>query len=227
MEKENTKNMLRNKFKNIFKNLLKNKIKNNFKKLFLLVKENKIYTLCFLIIITSIISIIIQYFQKQYIIKVNNNELEKKDNMIAAYITGEIKSPGVYYLKENTRIENLIDLAGGLTENADVNNINPSKKIIDSDKIVIPSKRKEIIFDDEENSQESNNENIVEEKNCVDINRATKEELMTISGIGTSTADKIIKERENGLFEDIEDIQRVSGIGDKKYEDIKEKICVN
>ena len=133
-------------------------------------------------------------------------------------------------------------MAGGLTENADTSVLNLSKKIEDEMVIIVYSKQevidfkktKEIEKQVEEKCKNSNETLIngacieIEEKTStkVNINTASKEELMTLSGIGESKAEDIIKYREKEQFVSIEDIKKVSGIGDSLFAKIKENITV-
>ena len=173
-------------------------------------------------------------------------EQEKVDitNKIMVYITGEVKNPGIYELEENSRIKDVIEKSGGLKETADITDINLATILQDEDKITIPSK--------EENKQEKQNTEKIQsnkqsktteksqnttsistnvtEKNQntnVNINTATQTELETLPGIGPSIASKIVSYRkENGKFKSIEEIKKVSGIGESKYANIKELIKV-
>ncbi len=165
----------------------------------------------------------------------NKENVEKEqEEMIVVHIAGEVKKPGIVKTKEGARIADIIEEAGGLTENANITNINLAYIIEDGQKITIPSKDQKVEAKQEEYIQTENEQGIINEeqgifnKNQVlNINRATKEELQTLQGIGESTAEKIITYRkENGNFKQIEDIKNVPGIGDAKYENIKEKISV-
>ena len=154
---------------------------------------------------------------------------EEQENFIIIHITGEIKTPGIIKIKENSRLADAIEAAGGLTENADINKINLAYIISDGQKIYIPNindKTEDYVNSEAGNgviieNMESNN------KKLVNINTATQAELETLTGIGASTALKIINYRkENGKFNNIEEIKNVSGIGGAKYEVIKNNICV-
>lgn len=180
-----------------------------------IIKKNKTYILCITIIILSIISIIIQYIDKNNKLNLNSVTAKEKEDKIAVYINGEIKNPGVYYLEPNSRLYELLDVCGGITERADINNINLARKLNDSDMITITEKNNEIEFEEEESDGKIN------------INIASKEELMTLNGIGEQTAKSIIEYRENIKFNDIEELMNVSGIGTSKYEGIKNDVCVN
>ncbi len=186
----------------------------------------RIYLICIIIILLSIISISFQYINRKNTISINSKTFENKEDKIAIYITGEIKKPGVYYMDKNSRLENIIDLSGGTTEDADISKINLAQKLNDSDKIIIPKKEVKVVDEDNEDyiqDYDENNENIGQK---ININKAGLEELMNIPGIGEVTANKIIEYRKNHFFSKIEDIMEVPGIGTSKFNNLKDKICV-
>ena len=156
-------------------------------------------------------------------------EIEEK---IVIHITGCIKNQGIVILDQGDRIVDAIERAGGATDEADLNKINLAYELQDGEKLYIPSKN-----DSEETSYLSSGEShyvigststASEKENAiVNINKATKEQLQTLNGIGESMANKIIQYRkENGGFENIEDIKNVPGIGDAKFNGIKDNITV-
>ena len=155
------------------------------------------------------------------------NNLEEKEN-IKIHITGEVVNEGIVLLKEGDRIEDAINKAGGTTQNADLSKVNLAYVLEDAQKVYIPSLYEEI----EEYVDESAGESVVEKDvgskgGKINLNKASVEELQTISGVGESTANKIISYRNtNGKFNSIEELKNVSGIGDKKFEDIKEFVTV-
>lgn len=145
-----------------------------------------------------------------------NNEIKK----ITVYVNGEVKNPGVYILESSSRVEDAIKLAGGFTDLADKARLNLAKKLRDEDYIYIDAK-----VDKKSGSSTGTAGGIEEGK--VNINTATKEELMTVPGIGEVTAQNIIAYREkNGDFSTLEDLKKVGRIGDKTLEKFKEKIEV-
>lgn len=155
----------------------------------------------------------------------DDNSVEDK---IIIHITGEVEEEGVIELEKGARISDAIGEAGGTTEEADLSNVNLAYSLSDGQKVKIPNineKNKEVIIEEEAG------ENIIIEGNKskaekVNINKATQTEIETLPGIGPSTALKIINYRnEHGKFKNIEDIKNVSGIGDSKFENIKEYIC--
>ena len=182
----------------------------------------KTYIVIALILISSIIYIILQNIEDKSKITINDNEiqLQSREDKIAVYITGEVKNPGVYYIDVNWRLDDLIKECGGLTEDADLSEINLAEKLNDSDKIDIPK----IVL---EESIETDNETTSENEGLININKASKEELKTLNGIGDTLADNIIEYREKNKFDTIEDILNVNGIGESKFENIKEYICVD
>ncbi len=173
------------------------------------------YIICFVVIVISGISIIMQDIDRKNSLVINNEEVRNSNGKIVVYISGAVKNPGIYELDKEARIYNLLDICGGVLENADLDKINPAQKLVDSDKIVIPVKKEE---SEEEDYYE-------EDEGKININEATLEELKTLTGIGEATAKKIIEYRKNNTFNDIEDIMNVPGIGESKFENIKDEIC--
>ena len=160
---------------------------------------------------------------------IENNIDEDKNKEIVVHITGEVKKEGIVYLKEGDRVIDAIKKAGGETKNADLSQVNLAYVLSDGQKIYIPSKNENIEeYIIEESSENNNRSQTNETKNeKVNINHANETELDTLPGIGPSISKKIIKYREeNGKFNNIEDIKNVSGIGDSKYEEIKNYITV-
>lgn len=167
---------------------------------------------------------------------VGNNVIEEK---IAIHITGEVKNAGLIYLKKGARIADAIKEAGGSTKDAALDKVNLAYILEDGQKIHIPSK-KEIIGEEayiisnsgenvlvEEGKKTGNSTNMKGEGSKVNINSANQEELETLPGIGPALALRILEYRnENGKFDKIEDLQNVKGIGDAKFSNIKEYICI-
>ena len=130
--------------------------------------------------------------------------------------------------EQSARLYNLLDVCGGILEDADIEKLNLAKKLVDSEKIVITKKlEKQNIEEIEEKIDESEGTYYIDEDaEKININNASKEELMSLNGIGESTANKIIEYRKKNSFVDIEDIMNVDGIGKSKYENIKNHICI-
>ena len=153
---------------------------------------------------------------------------DKNEEDIYIHITGEVLSPGVIVLPKGSRIIDAIEKGGGVTENADLSKINLVYVLTDGQKLIIPS------INDERNEIENNiitngESNITQGesngKGKVNINTASQTELETIEGVGPSLANKIIEYRKkNGRYKTIDELKNVSGIGESKYETIKERI---
>lgn len=150
-----------------------------------------------------------------------DDEDKEVKSVIMVHISGAVKNPGLIELDiENSRLKNAIDLCGGLLDDADENKINLAKKLSDEDRVHVPL----IGENTEVEIMEMNNGS---EKGKVNINNCSKEELMTLPGIGDITSEKIIDYREDNRFNSIEDLMMVSGIGEKKFEAVKDVITVN
>ena len=163
-------------------------------------------------------------------------------------VGGAVKKPGVYEIESSTRLFEVIEMAGGLKSNADTDSINQASFVEDGEKIIIPSHRKSVELEGQsveaagepdtgaETESDSGTESGTESgtdvtsgvnsSGLVNINAATKEELMTLNGIGEVMAERIIEYRTGNRFKSIEDIKSVKGIGDATFSKIKESITV-
>lgn len=166
------------------------------------------------------------------------------NELIIVHITGHVNSPGIVKLPDGSRISDAIDSAGGTTAEADLGPINLAYRLEDGQKVYIPSlqevkeRKQETTSSEDYISQDSGDSVILEENSYlkegnqqsqdkININSATQTQLELIPGVGPSTALKIIEYRNtNGKFESIEDIKSVKGIGDTKFENMKEYICI-
>ena len=207
-----------------------------------------------MVVITLITACVVYYLKqnnsKEEIVVQEENELIKKEEPkeekvkeieYKVDIKGQIIAPGIYTMKSSSRVIDVINEAGGLTENADTSVINLSKKITDEMVIIIYSKEQVLEFSKvkeiEKQVQDKCNqidENSLKNNACIttdeittkiSINTATKEQLMTLQGIGEAKAKDIIKYREeNGPFNTIEDLKNIPGIGENLFAQIKEDI---
>ncbi|UWD50264.1 DUF655 domain-containing protein [Clostridioides difficile] len=172
----------------------------------------------------------------------SNKDNEKIDkniqiNKITIYISGAVNRPGIVTIESDKRLYDAVELLGGTTKEADLNGINLSLKLEDEQHYIIPKigetisvtsnndSNKSSLKNEPKNESESENNKNPSNESKVNINTATLEELDTLPGIGEATANKILQHREeNGKFASIEDIKNVNGIGDKKYENLKDLI---
>ena len=154
--------------------------------------------------------------EDEFAIVTENEEIPEEEEEITIHIIGEVKYPGIVILKTGQRIIDAIDAAGGETEEADLNKINLAQLLSDGDKIYVPSINDNEIEEYKDTTSRSS---------TVNINIATLEELTSLPGIGESTAQRIIDYRkQNGKFKTIDDLKNVSGIGESKFNNLKEKI---
>lgn len=141
------------------------------------------------------------------------------------YISGEINNSGVYEIRDEQRLEDLIKEAGGLTNEADDRNLNLAQRLEDQMKIYIPNINEENLLENTDRNQEALPVGNTA-SSLVNINTANKDDLMSLPNIGDKRADAIIEYRKTQKFEKIEDIKNVTGIGEKYYEALKDLITV-
>ena len=152
----------------------------------------------------------------------NQKEEVVEQDLITVDVKGAVKSPGIYDLPVGSRINDAVQKAGGLTDNADSKSINLAQRISDEALVYVPTK-------EEATSQEahSNTSNTKENKK-VNLNKASLEELKQVKGLGAKRAQDIIDHREsNGKFKSVDELKKVSGIGAKTIEKLKEYVTVD
>lgn len=162
-------------------------------------------------------------------IEENYQQKAEKSGKVVVHIAGEVNNPGIIETNTGSRIADIVEQAEGFTEEADISKINLAYIVEDGQKITIPSKNVE----EAEYIEQENENGVIEESKSkdssigkVNINKATQTDLEQLPGIGPSTALKIIEYRKNNKFKRIEDVKNVSGIGEAKFEKIKEYIDV-
>ena len=146
---------------------------------------------------------------------------------IFVYVCGAVLRPGVYELSEGSRVNDAVEAAGGFTEDADRNYVNLAAILSDAVKLQIPTvaevqqgRMPGETFGAETSDTDSGN-------GLININRASREELTSLPGIGDATAEKIVRYRdEQGGFKSVEDIMNVSGIKEKLFSRIRDLITV-
>lgn len=142
--------------------------------------------------------------------------------LLYADVKGAVKQPGIYQIHEDMRVWDVVQLAGGVQENAETKNVNFAEKVSDQMVIYIPSEDEVVqTYDKEEIKQES------QQSDKVNLNQANESELQTLTGIGQKKAQEIILYREeNGGFREIEELKKIPGIGEKTFEKLREAICI-
>ncbi|WP_298649599.1 helix-hairpin-helix domain-containing protein [uncultured Granulicatella sp.] len=157
-----------------------------------------------------------------------SQEVEDKttvSTVIYVDVKGEVHHPGVYQMKAENRVKDLIEAAGGFTPLADDQKLNLAQLLEDQMVIVVPKKGEEVNSELAQTPTPHKKE--VEKEGKVNINTATVEELKTLKGIGEKKAEAIIEYRkQNGSFKNKEELMKVRGIGKKLYESFQERVIV-
>ena len=182
-----------------------------------------------------------EVYEESKTIDINNNtkntmQISKVEtslnDKVTIYISGEVKNPGVVELKYDARLADGVDLCGGLTEDANLNGINLAMKIKDEGHYIIPKVGEETadtVTNDNEYRNENNTLNEPESNNDnkININTADLSELDSLPGFGQVIAQKIIEYRqEHTKFNSIEELMNIKGIGEKKFNNVKDYIYV-
>lgn len=158
---------------------------------------------------------------------------ESAAQQVCVYVSGAVAAPDVYFLDEGSRVADAIVAAGGFTDEAAVDALNLARVLNDGEQIAVPTEEAVAATIGGGGPQgaspaaASASAGSSTAGGLVNINSADSAALQTLDGVGEATAKKIIADREaNGPFRTIEDLKRVSGIGDKKFENLRDSICV-
>lgn len=155
-----------------------------------------------------------------------NEKPEQEEKSLQEWIyvdvCGAVRNPGVYRIEAGSRVFQVLEQAGGCTEEASLETVNQADLLTDGQKIRIYTK--EEAGQMEKKLQEE--DPLLDDR--VDINRAGKEELMTLTGVGETRAQAILAYREtHGSFSSVEELMQVEGIKEKTYEKLKDQIRIN
>ena len=159
-------------------------------------------------------------------------QTEDTHRMVSVYICGEVNNPGVYEVEAGSILNDVVMMAGGLTPQAASETINLVYIIDANVSVYIPAQGQESVDSEYIRAPEQTlwgntaQDSGPDAASMVNINSASREQLMTLPGIGEVTADAIIEYREQNPFARIEDIMNVSGIGEAKFNSIRDFICV-
>ena len=193
----------------------------------------------FVILFTLICSVTVAVATRCSANKIESAEATVNIPNIKVYIKGEIKNPGLYEIDADIRLAELILVAGGETDDADIGDLNLAAILVDGTTVIIPRKGESELPDEMivQTNQEIYRMGYVAPtetssvskitSGTININTAAAADFMRLPGIGESTANKIISYRNlNGEFKAIEEIMNVSGIGEKKFEAMKQFLTV-
>lgn len=179
------------------------------------------WAICFFLVFAySVANLVNIYFielqRPNFVSKLN----QKQELRLYAYISGAVKRPGVYEIVEGMRVVDLVDLAGGLDQMADLDlinsKINLAKLVFNEDHIVIP-------FIASAETDLNSTDSLLNTSKLININTVSQAELEELPGIGSTTAKKIILNRP---FDRVDDLKQVEGIGDKKYQELVNYITI-
>ena len=160
---------------------------------------------------------------------VSSTEKEVKDesleqDLITVDVKGAVKSPGIYDLPVGSRVNDAVQKAGGLTEQADSKSLNLAQKVSDEALVYVPAKGEEVASEKTGSGAPSS----TSKDKKVNLNKASMEELKQVKGLGGKRAQDIIDHREsNGKFKSVDELKKVSGIGAKTIEKLKDYVTVD
>ena len=163
------------------------------------------------------------YTQQQSTIALDEGTLPKEEPLrtVTVYVTGEVKKPGLVTLNEGQRVADAVNAVGGVIETADIDRINMAAFLEDGMQVRVPERIAEAAGKAGTPASGKNAEG------QINLNTATEKELQELPGIGPAMSARIIDYREtNGAFQNIEDIKKVRGIGNAKFEKLKDKVTI-
>ena len=147
-----------------------------------------------------------------------------EQDLITVDVKGAVKSPGIYDLPVGSRVNDAVQKAGGLTEQADSKSLNLAQKVSDEALVYVPTKGEEVASQQTASGTASS----TSKEKKVNLNKASLEELKQVKGLGGKRAQDIIDHREeNGKFKSVDELKKVSGIGAKTIEKLKDYVTVD
>ena len=156
-------------------------------------------------------------------VKEEKEEPVEKD-LITVDVKGAVKAPGIYDLPVGSRVNDAVQKAGGLTEQADSKSLNLAQKVSDEALVYVPTKGEESASQQAGSGTASS----TSKEKKVNLNKASLEELKQVKGLGAKRAQDIIDHREaNGKFKSVDELKKISGIGAKTIEKLKDYVTVD
>ena len=159
---------------------------------------------------------------------VSEKDVKKEEpleqDLITVDVKGAVKSPGIYDLPVGSRVNDAVQKAGGLTEQADSKSLNLAQKVSDEALVYVPTKGEESASQQAGSGTPSS----TSKEKKINLNKASLEELKQVKGLGGKRAQDIIDHREaNGKFKSVDELKKVSGIGAKTIEKLKDYVTVD
>ena len=158
-------------------------------------------------------------------VKKEEKEEPLEQDLITVDVKGAVKSPGIYDLPVGSRVNDAVQKAGGLTEQADSKSLNLAQRVSDEALVYVPTKGEEAAASQQTGSGTPPS---TSKEKKVNLNKASLEELKQVKGLGGKRAQDIIDHREaNGKFKSVDELKKVSGIGAKTIEKLKDYVTVD
>lgn len=155
------------------------------------------------------------------------SEQDSDVRQVGVDVEGAVASPGLYLVSADARVNDAVAAAGGMTSDADRQRVNLAQKVEDGMQVYVPSREEAPAATGTTTTGEGQASSSGASKGKVNLNTASAEELQTLSGIGPSLSQRIIDYRQaNGPFKSVDDLRKVSGIGDARFKSLKDLVCV-
>ena len=155
------------------------------------------------------------------------SEQDSDVRQVGVDVEGAVASPGLYLVSADARVNDAVAAAGGMTSDADRQRVNLAQKVEDGMQVYVPSHEEAPAATGTTTTGAGQASSSGASKGKVNLNTASAEELQTLSGIGPSLSQRIIDYRQaNGPFKSVDDLRKVSGIGDTRFKNLKDLVCV-
>lgn len=193
-------------------------------------RKKKFILLCVLLLGCVLTSIAAEYFTNEEPVPVisTQTQAKSKEQLITVYVSGAVARPGLYELPAGIRAQEAVEAAGGFTEAANQEKVNLAKKLKDGSQVNVPALKgsKKVITGTNASADKASVGSQQKQAGLVNINTASITELDSLPGVGEVTAQKIIEYRQQHYFTRIEDIMQVKGIGEAKFNKMKDRLTV-
>ena len=193
-------------------------------------RKKKFILLCVLLLGCVLTSIAAEYFTNEEPVPVISaqTQAKSKEQLITVYVSGAVARPGLYELPAGIRAQEAVEAAGGFTEAANQEKVNLAKKLKDGSQVNVPALKgsKKAITGTNASAGTASIGSQQKQVGLVNINTASITELDSLPGVGEVTAQRIVEYRQQHSFTRIEDIMQVKGIGEAKFNKMKNRITV-
>lgn len=193
-------------------------------------RKKKFILLCVLLLGCVLTSIAAEYFTNEEPVPIisEQTQAKAKEQLITVYVSGAVARPGLYELPAGIRAQEAVEAAGGFTEVANQEKVNLAKKLKDGSQVNVPALKgsKKVITGTNASAGTASVGSQQKQAGLININTASITELDSLPGVGEVTAQRIIEYRQQHSFTRIEDIMQVKGIGEAKFNKMKDRLTV-